>query len=814
MQRLISWMVRLFSLFLIAAILGAGVVLFALWQYGRDLPDYRQLANYEPPIVTRVYGGNGQLIGEFADEKRVFVPIGVVPERVIQAFVAAEDQHFFVHPGIDVLGLARAVITNIRNFGSDRRPVGASTITQQVAKNFLLTSELSIERKIKEVILAFRIERAFSKHEILELYLNEIFLGQRSYGVAAAALTYFNKSLDDLGIAEAAYLAALPKAPNNYHPVRRYEAAKARRDYVIERMRVEGYISSDEAIEATYGPLEVSLKTAPTARGAEYFVEEVRRELLDLYGQEALLRGGLVVRTSVDPRLQRIADQAVRKGLIAYDRRHGWRGAMGYLESAADWALRLAEITPPPGLGKWRLGVVLELDDRAATIGLADGLRGRIPLAELTWARAAKEGQKRGPKIKAPWEVLSVGDVVAVESVDRPEKGDPYPPNTFGLRQIPEVQGALVALDPHTGRVLAMSGGYSFAVSQFNRASQARRQPGSAFKPFVYLAALDNGYSPATIVLDAPVVIKSEELGKWKPENYSKKFYGPIPMRIGLEKSRNLMTIRLAQDIGVATIARYGERFGIGEQLPLELGTALGSSETTALRLTTAYAQLVNGGRAISPSLIDRVQDRRGKTIFRQDKRTCELCREAVWEGQDVPRLSDDRKQIGDPQSVYQVVSMLRGVVLRGTGWRVRAIKKSIAGKTGTTNEYFDAWFMGFTPDLVTGVWVGFDQPRTLGRNETGSRAAAPIFTDFMAEALAGTPSIPFRIPRGIQLVRINRDTGEPAKAGDKRVIVEAFRARDLVATPAPRRTTRTGAPAARKKGSSGVAGTGTGGLY
>jgi penicillin-binding protein 1A len=457
--------------------------------------------------------------------------------------------------------------------------------------------------------------------------------------------------------------------------------------------------------------------------------------------------------------------------------------------------------------------VVLAVDEASAEIGTADSLRGRIPMSELTWARAALEKQKRGPKVKTSSDVLAVGDVIAVEPVAKDGKGKAYPANSFALRQIPDVQGAIVALDPHTGRVLAMSGGYSFRLSQFNRATQARRQPGSAFKPFVYLAALDNGFSPASIVLDAPVVIKSEELGKWKPENYSKRFYGPVPMRLGLEKSRNLMTVRLAQALGVGTIARYGERFGIGENLPLELGTALGTDETTPLRLTTAYAMLVNGGKRVTPSFIDRVQDRHGKTVFQNDKRRCEWCRDVRWEEQSVPRIPDDREQVGNPQSVYQVVSMLEGVVRRGTGRRVRAVGRPIAGKTGTTNEYFDAWFLGFTPDLVAGVWVGFDQPRTLGRNETGSRAASPVFTDFMKEALAKTASVAFRVPRGIQLVRINADTGEPAAAGDKRVIVEALKPEDRLNAAGSKRAGR-GAPTRRRNRSGSVVGSGTGGQY
>ncbi len=773
---MLRWTVRILNLVLISGIVGAVGVLYALWYFGRDLPEYRMLEDYEPPIVTRVYAGNGLLIGEFAQERRVFVPFEVVPKRVVDAFVAAEDQHYFRHPGVDFLGMARAAITNLRNLGGDRRPVGASTITQQVAKNFLLSNELSFARKIREIILAFRIERAFTKEHILELYLNEIFLGMRSYGVAAAALTYFGKALDELSVGEAAYLAALPKAPANYHPTRHPEAAVKRRNYVIQRMFEDGYVTVAEAAEAQAAPLVVRGSRRTRAVGGRYFVEEVRRQLLERYGDEALWRGGLVVRSTLDPRLQDIADRALRMGLIAYDRRHGWRGPLSRIPPDADWALELARTPPLAGLGDWRLAAVLGVDARGAEIGFADGGFGRIPLAELRWARAWKPGQKLGPKVGDPSQVLKLGDVIAVERMEADAEREPYPDDTYGLRQLPEVQGGIVALDPHSGRVLAMSGGFSFAMSQFNRAIQAQRQPGSAFKPFVYLAALEQGFTPATIVLDAPVVIKSELLGKWKPENYSRKFYGPIPMRVGIEKSRNLMTVRLAQDIGVGTIADYGQRFGISDELPLELGMALGSSETTLFKLTVAYAMLVNGGKRITPTLIDRIQDRYGKTVFRHDIRDCEDCGDQEYERQDVPSIRDYRDTLADPLSVYQIVSMLRGVVQRGTGWRVKAVGKPISGKTGTTNEFFDAWFIGFTPDLVAGVWVGFDQPQTLGRNETGSRAAAPIFTDFMKAALAERPAVPFRIPEGIKLVRVNAATGRPARPGDALVITEAFK--------------------------------------
>ncbi len=773
---------RLLNLALILGIIGASVMLYGLWYYGGELPDYRQLADYEPPIVTRVYAGNGRLIGEFAQEKRVYVPVDAVPERVIHAFLAAEDKNFYSHPGIDLRGIFRAIITNASNFGTSRRPVGASTITQQVAKNFLLTNELSIERKIREVILATRIERTFTKDHILELYLNEIFLGFRAYGVAAAALHYYNKALDELTIADAAYLAALPKAPNNYHPFRKPKAAIVRRDYVIERMLEDGYITKAEAEEAKNQPLGVTPRTNLKVPGADYFVEEVRRQLLERYGEDVLWGGGLVVRSTLDPRLQEIAARALRKGLVAYDRRHGWRGAIAEIELDKGWAKSLAGVPPPEGLKPWKMAVVHKVEKSGAKVGFADGSFGYVPLAEIKWARARQKEQRIGPAVKAAGDVLKPGQVVAVETIKAPIDingvvGKPYPPGTFALRQVPDVQGALVAMDPHTGRVLAMTGGFSFDTSQFNRATQAQRQPGSAFKPFVYLAALENGFTPTSIVLDAPVVIKTALLGKWKPQNYSKKFYGPLPMRVGLEKSRNLMTIRLAQSVGIATIAEFGERFRISDNLPMELGMALGASETTLFRLTTAYAMLVNGGRRLAPTLIDRIQDRHGVTVYRHDTRPCNGCRDVAFNGGAMPEIPDLREQIVNPLSAYQVVSMLEGVVQRGTGWRVKAVGKPIGGKTGTTNDFFDAWFLGFTPNLVAGVYVGFDQPRTLGQSETGSRAAAPIFTQFMKEALEPVPSVPFRIPDGIRLVRINAMTGEPARAGDEKVIVEAFKA-------------------------------------
>jgi len=771
------------GMLLILAVIGAGGALFVFYKFGQALPDYRQLADYEPPVMTRVHAGDGRLLAEYAVEKRVFVPIGAMPKRVIQAFLAAEDKNFYTHAGVDFTGVARAILVNLKNLGSSRRLVGASTITQQVAKNFLLTNEVSWRRKIKEAILAFRIERAFPKDRILELYLNEIYLGFGSYGVAAAALNYFNKSLDELSIAELAYLAALPKAPNNYHPIRKPEAARGRRDWVVGRLLEEGFITVDEAARARATPLLIAKRDETEFVTADYFAEEVRRELEDRYGEQQLYKGGLSVRTTIDPKLQAMADAALRAGLRAYDRRHGYRGPFAHiadevrLDTSPDWQRALGRIERPKGMLEWSLAVVLGTDSEHAYIGVDDGKKGRIPLSRLTWAREALEKQKRGAKVKKPDDVLKRGDVIAVSKAEPRKDDETVPEDYYGLRQIPEINGALVALDPHTGRVLAMSGGYSPDLSQFNRAVQARRQPGSAFKPFVYLAALDAGYTPSTLILDAPFVIdQGPGLPKWRPANYTKKFYGPSTMRLGIEKSRNLMTVRLAQTIGMDRVATYAERFGIVDNLPETLAMSLGAGETTLMRLTTAYAMLVNGGKRITPTLIDRIQDRNGRTVYRHDQRQCVQCRAEFWTRQSPPAQPDARDQITTPGSAYQVVSMLEGVVQRGTGRRIAAVGKPLAGKTGTTNEERDTWFMGFAPDLAVGVFAGFDTPVPLGRRETGSSVAAPIFRDFMAAALKDKPAIPFRTPPGIRLVRVDSRTGLLATASTRNVILEAFK--------------------------------------
>jgi penicillin-binding protein 1A len=766
-----------FALFFIFAFAAVGVGGYLFYHYGRDLPEYAQLADYQPPVATRVYAGDGRLLAEYATERRVFRPIDAIPTRLIDAFISAEDKNFFSHSGIDVVGVTRAVVTNVKNIGTGRRLVGASTITQQVAKNFLLGNEVSWERKIKEAILSFRIERAFDKKHILELYLNEIYLGRGSYGVTAAALNYFNKSLDELTLAEAAFLAALPKAPGNYDPDRRPDAARQRRDWVIGRMLEDGRISRTAA-EAAWGtPIELRQRTQAEFVSAEYFAEEVRREISARYGEEALYEGGLAIRSTLDPNLQEIAEEELRRGLETYDRRHGWRGPIARLNLKAgaagedeDWQEELLRVPLPAGTAERRLAAVLSVDGNEAKIGFADKSRGRIPLEEMKWARPHLGNTRLGPAVRRVSDVVNVGDVVLVEAIAAEGAQDRY-----ALRQIPEVEGAIIALDPHTGRVLAMVGGYAQERSQFNRATQALRQPGSAFKPFVYLTALESGYTPSTIIVDAPISLdQGPGLPKWTPSNYTDQFYGPTTMRVGLEMSRNVMTVRLAQAVGMDKVAKTAMRFGITDNMPQHLSYALGAGETTLFRLSAAYAMLDNGGRRITPTLIDRVQDRHGRTIFRHDTRICTDCGESASADQVVPQLPDDREPVTDAATAYQIVSMMRGVVERGTGTLVNAIGKPIAGKTGTTNDVKDAWFIGFTPDLVMGVFVGFDDPKPLGSRETGATAAAPIFKEAMARALEGKPGIPFRVPPGVRLVRVDARSGRPSSG--ENVILEAFK--------------------------------------
>jgi penicillin-binding protein 1A len=760
----------LVSLGFIGLIAGVCIAIYAISYYGNDLPDYKELKDYKPPIVTRLYAGDGRLLEEYATEKRVFVPIEVIPHIVKNAFISAEDQKFYSHKGVDYKAIVRAALYNMKNMGTGRRLVGASTITQQVAKNFFLTNEVSYRRKIREAILAIRMERALSKGRLLELYLNEIYLGGGAYGVGAAALKYFNKSLEELEIEEAAYLAALPKAPNNYHPVRNHEEALERRNWVIDRMVEDGHILEAQAEIAKKKPLETIPQRETSVVVSPYFAEEVRRELEENYGEEGLYEGGFAVRTSLDPRLQTIAVRVLREGLMAYDRRHGWRGPVAKIENIESWREELPAIADPENmLENWRLSVVLSANSSEAEIGFREGTRGKLFLEGMEWAWKALNKGYLGKKISSVSQVLSAGDVVMVKPTDS-EKG------IYVLRQIPKIQGSIIAMDPHTGRVLAMQGGWKYESSEFNRATQAWRQPGSAFKPFVYIAALDNGFTPATLVLDAPFVIEQRPGVKWSPSNYSKEYYGPTPVRVGLEKSRNLMTVRLADYVGMETIVEYAKRFGVVNNMEPFLSNALGAGETTLLRLTSGYAQFVNGGKRLTPTFVDRIQDRRGETVFSYDTRACKNCGPLVeWQGQEVPEIPDNREQIADPRTAYQIVSMLEGVVKRGTGVRIRSLNRPLAGKTGTTNESRDTWFIGFSPDLVCGIFAGFDEPRSLGRRETGSSVAVPIFKNFMKQALKDVPPMPFRVPAGIRQVRVDANDGTRAQPGDERVIWEAF---------------------------------------
>lgn len=743
--------------------------------FSADLPDYHQLANYKPLITSRLYANDGSLMAEYANEKRSFIPIEKIPPQVASAFLAAEDKNFYSHGGIDLMGLTRAVLMNVKNIGSGKRPMGASTITQQVAKNFLLTSEQSITRKIKEALLARKIEQTFTKDHILELYLNEIYLGQGSYGVASAALNYFDKDLKDLSLAQMAYLAALPKAPNNYHPVRRKAQAVGRRNWVLSRMTDDGYITDEQATAAMSEPLEVVPRDKNLLKTSGYYSEEVRRFVVSKYGEDAMYNGGLFIRTSLDPKMQTAGVKALQEGLLNYDKRHGWRGALEKINLTGDWKTTFDERNAPAQVpDDWSLAVVTAVSDKEADIYLSGGEKGKILITTLSWARKSLGNARiSSTPVKKASDVLAVGDVIYVSPKDK----ETVKTHLYLLQQEPQAEGSLIAVDPHTGRVLAMVGGFSFYRNQFNRGVQAYRQPGSSFKPFIYLAALDSGYTPSSLILDAPIVMRQPDGTLWKPKNYSKTFYGPTTLRVGLEKSRNLMTIRLAQAIGMKKVADYARKFGIAEHLQEVLSSALGANETTLLRLTTAYGAFVNGGKKITPNLIDRIQDRDGNTIYKHDMRPCPDCIGDNARPNKKPDIIDDREQIQDPVSAYQMVNILTGVVDRGTGRVAKAVGRPLGAKSGTSNDSFDAWFVGFSPDLVVGVWVGFDNPQTLGANDTGGVVAGPIFRDFMMDALKGQPNVPFRIPSGVRLVRVNPESGRPTTSGP--TIQEAFRATD-----------------------------------
>ena len=769
------------------------IALIAVWAYfaalGRDVPSISKLKQYEPPITSRVHAGDGTLIAEFADQHRVFVPYESIPEHVVQAFVAAEDKNFFTHDGLDYAGITRGAVNTAKNkiTGSGGMQ-GGSTITQQVAKNMLLTKDQNIERKAKEAIVAQRIEKEFTKGQILELYLNEIYLGGQSYGVASASLNYFNKSLTELDLAEAATLASLPKFPGRVNPYSNPERLLQRRNYVLERMREDGYITREQMDEA----LERPLSTVRRLRGPEfvattYFVQELRRDLIKRYGEDTLEQGGLSIRSTIDTRLQLAAQAALRNGLIAYDRRHGWRGPITTLpvDEAAVEALKAVKL--PGGNGTWEAALVTKVGSRSAELLLTDGATIKMPSDEIKWAQTFKpEKGKAG---------LQVGHVILAEFRREEQKGEAAPAEgaeqaaapieplmvpvgNATLRQVPEVDGALIAIDPHTGRVLAMQGGYSFFKSSFNRVTQAKRQPGSSFKPFVYAAALEKGYTPASRMLDAPFVSYDVSTRKyWAPKNYTAgQSYGMVTLRVALEKSLNQVTARVAQDIGMESVSDLAERVGIYEKLPPYAAMSLGSGDTELINLVRGYAAFVNGGKKVTPTLLDRVQDRYGRTLYRNDQRACVGCQAADWNGEEPPVLADTRDQVLDPIVAYQVTHMMEGVVERGTGRRALRIGKPVAGKTGTTDDYRDAIFVGFSPDLVVGVRIGFDDNRSLGEGEAGGSVAVPIFTEFMEVALEKDPATPFRIPPGVRLVKVDARTGEPSPGGGPGVIDEAFR--------------------------------------
>jgi len=754
---------------LVFAALTVGAI---FWIYSRDLPSTDQLAQYRPKTISRIYNGNGRLIDEFAEQRRLFVPSQDIPDLVKGAFISAEDKNFYYHPGFDPRGIASAVITAVKTGGRDVR--GASTITQQVTKNLLLSSDRKIERKIKELILSSRIEHVLSKDRILELYLNEIYLGQNSYGVAAAAQTYFDKTLSELTPGEAAYLAALPKAPAALHPVRDMEKARLRRNYVLRRMYEDGRIDKAMLDKEQASPLKsVQNGDYPPFREQlpprDYFTDEIRRQLSKSFGREEFFGGGLTIRATVNPDLQALAGKALQRALESYDRGLGvWRGtgakiAQDKLGDEATWRAALADVPTneaPRDVVGWYPAVVLGFEGNSARIGIegikedADGHW--IPPEDVTWARKLNGDGKLGPRAKKAQDLLETGDVVEVRAMTKDSDGSFI---RWTLRQVPKVEGAFMAMDVNTGRVLAMQGGFSYQSSVFNRATQAERQPGSNFKPFVYAAALDSGFSPETIVIDAPIEVNTPQ-GMWRPKNASNRYYGPTPMRTGLEHSRNLMTIRIAQEIGMDTIAAYAEKFGVYDNMRQFLANALGAQETTMFRLISAYAMFANGGERVEPTLVDRVQDRYGRTIYRHDTRTCDTCNDPNLPEGRGPHITSHREQIIDPITAYQMISLMQGVVKRGSGTGVN-LPVPVAGKTGTTNDAKDVWFTGFTSNIVASCYMGYDNPRSLGKHAYGGTLCVPVFNEFMKEAVKDFGGTNFKVPPGGTWAKFNRYTGE-----------------------------------------------------
>ena len=750
-----SFFKKLVILFSVGTLLMFITLIAILWAFSNKLPDYKFLKNYKPPVSSKVYAGEGQLVSDFSKEKRIFVPYNAIPPKVINSFLSAEDKNFFSHPGVDAKGVIRATINNISNIIYSKRLEGASTITQQVAKNFLLSNEVSINRKIKEAILAFRIERALSKKRILELYLNQIYLGQGAYGIASASLEYFNKPISELNYEEAALLAALPKAPSKYNPYRNPELAKFRRNLVLKNLLDNNYLNQDDYIKLVNKKIELKKRKKIFIEDTRYYVEDVRKHVVDKFGFEKVYKQGLNIKTPLNLELQNMATISLRKGLERYDRRKGWRGPLTNKKKLDNWKSDLEKYKLEKSIG-WHLAIVSKVNKFNVHIKTTEDFNGVIDYESISWTKKEFE------------ELLKVGDVIYVKKIQN---------NKYELKQLPKVNGGIVVMDPFTGRVYALSGGFSFKKSEFNRASQALRQPGSAFKPFIYALALENNFSPNTLILDAPLVLEQgSDLKMWKPENYGKKFYGPSTLRMGLEKSRNLMTVRIAQEIGVDKIVNFSKKLGIYENPQELLSIALGSAETTLLKLTSAYCSFVNGGKKINPILIDRIQDSEGVTFFNSETRSCKECDKISYSSESIPKITDNFNQVISPQSAYQVTSMLEGVIKRGTGKRLRDLNLDLAGKTGTTNKNTDTWFIGYTSKLVIGAYVGMDEPKPLGRYETGAKTAMPIFKNFVELAIKKKDARPFKVPSDISMMVVESVTGKKANFGSKKTIIEVFK--------------------------------------
>ena len=740
----------------------AGIIsiLAILWTFSNNIPDYKFLKKYKPPVSSKVYSGDGDLVADFSKEKRIFIPYSSIPKNVINSFLSAEDKNFFSHPGVDAKGVLRAVKNNLLNIMTSKRLEGASTITQQVAKNFLLTNEVSINRKIKEAILAFRIERALSKERILELYLNQIYLGSGAYGVAAASLEYFDKSIKDLDYSEAALLAALPKAPSKYNPYRNIELAKFRRDLVLNNLLDNNFIDTEKFKKLKETKIKLKKKEKIFLEDSQYYIEDVRKNIIDMLSYEKVYKQGFNINTPINLELQKFATISLRDGLISYDRRKGWRGPIINKKNKKNWHHGLDNYELEKSIN-WKLAIVRKINKFSVAIETKDKENGVIDYNDISWTK--KEFN----------ELFKIGDVIYVKA-----KND----NKYSLKQIPKINGGIVVLDPYTGRVLALSGGFSFKKSEFNRASQALRQPGSAFKPFIYALALENNYTPSSLVLDAPLVLEQgSDLKLWKPENYGKKFYGPSTLRVGLEKSRNLMTVRVAQNLGVKKIIDFSKNLGIYENPDELLSISLGSKETTLLKLTSAYSAFVNGGKLIQPIIIDRIQDSEGNTVLNNEKRTCVDCKKLSFTSDKFPTIKYNYKQIFSPETAYQMTSLLEGVIKRGTGKKLKKLKLNLAGKTGTTNENTDAWFIGYTSNLVIGVYVGMDNPEPLGKFETGSKAALPIFENFVKKAIKKSDARPFKVADGITMMIVDSTTGQKAKFSSRDPIMEAYKSKNVI---------------------------------